>query len=260
MRGKTERGGSGATEGHGEAAYHSPAFVTVRSMSVMPAAFIRSFRQLTGLVLVVFLSVPACAAGDAQQFTGRVVSVEDGDTLRVQRGQGDVRIRMFGIDAPEQGQPFGNEARDMLRALVLNKTVTVSMKDVDQYGRLVATLQVDGQDVGEQLLRAGAVWNYAQFSQDERFAALEAEARNARRGLWALDNPTPPWSFRSAARSGGPGGNTRRADGLLHGNTTSRVVHAPGCEHYTCRSCTATFETLDAARAAGYRPHGECMR
>lgn len=229
-------------------------------MSVTSAVFAPSLRRITGWLVVAMLSAAACAAADEQQFTGRVVSVEDGDTLRVQRGQGDVRIRMFGIDAPEQGQPFGNEARDLLRGLLLNRTVTVSTKDVDQYGRLVATLQLDEQDIGEQLLRAGAVWNYAQFSQDERFAALEAEARNARRGLWGSDNPTPPWMFRAAARSGGPGGGERPVDGLLHGNTTSRVVHAPGCEHYTCRSCTASFDTLDAARAAGYRPHGECVR
>ncbi len=216
--------------------------------------------SLTVLVLLWLLVTPACAADDAQQFSGRVVAVEDGDTVRVRRGQGDVRIRIFGIDAPEATQAYGPDARDVARRLLLDKTAIVSMKDVDQYGRLVASLSVDGHDIGLELIRSGAAWNYAQFSQDERFAAVEAEARGARRGLWGLADPTPPWLFRASARSAGAGATARAADGAFHGNTTSRVFHAPGCEHYTCRACTAAFDTADAARAAGYRPHAECVR
>lgn len=214
---------------------------------------------LTALLLSWLLVTPACAA-DAQEFTGRIVAVEDGDTVRVRRGQGDVRIRIFGIDAPEATQPYGAEAREAARRLLLDKTVVVAMKDVDQYGRLVAALSVDGRDIGLELIRIGAAWNYAQFSQDERFAALEADARRAGHGLWALSDPTPPWLFRASSRTDRADAGARPADGAFHGNTTSRVFHAPGCEHYACRSCTATFETVDAARAAGYRPHTECVR
>jgi endonuclease YncB( thermonuclease family) len=218
-------------------------------------------RGALAAVMALFLAAPACAAG-AQQFTGRVLAVEDGDTVRVQRGQGDVRVRIFGIDAPEAAQPFGPEAREMARRLLLDRTVVVAMRDVDQYGRLVAALSVDGRDIGTELIASGAAWNYAQFSQDDRFATLESRARDARRGLWALPNPTPPWLFRSAARGSGagPGGARGSATGALHGNVASRVFHAPGCDNYDCANCTASFESPAAAVAAGYRPHRECVR
>ena len=208
------------------------------------------------LLWFVLFAAPACAE---QQFSGRVLSVEDGDTVRVQRGQGDVRIRIFGIDAPEATQPYGPEARDLARSLLLNQTVVVLMKDVDQYGRLVAALSVDGRDVGTELISAGAAWNYAQFSQDERFATLESEARDARRGLWALPDPTPPWLFRASARGAGARGRGGEA-GAFRGNVSSRVFHAPGCSSYACANCTAEFESAVTALAAGYRPHAECVR
>jgi endonuclease YncB( thermonuclease family) len=211
--------------------------------------------------LLLLVVAPACAAGE-QQFTGRVLAVEDGDTVRVQRGQGDVRIRIFGIDAPEATQHYGPEARARAREILLNRTVVVLMKDVDQYGRIVAALSVDGRDIGAELIAAGAAWNYAQFSQDERFATLESGAREARRGLWAQPEPTPPWLFRAAARGGGAGSGPANdpAAGAFHGNVSSRIFHAPGCGDYTCRNCTATFESAAAAVAAGYRAHRTCVR
>jgi len=220
-------------------------------------------RRVTSWVLwgVLLAAAPACAA---QQFSGRVLSVEDGDTVRVQRGAGDVRIRIFGIDAPEANQPYGAEAREQARRLLLDRTVVVLMKDVDQYGRLVAALSVDGRDVGTALISAGAAWNYAQFSQDERFAILESQAREARLGLWALPDPTPPWLFRASGRGAGANESRGRSAGNgdegVRGNVSSRVFHAAGCVHFTCASCTAVFESAAAAQAAGYRPHAECVR
>ncbi len=217
-----------------------------------------------GVVFAVVAALTASASiacADEQMFTGRVVAVEDGDTVRVQRGQGDVRIRLFGIDAPEATQAYGPEAREMARRLLLNRAVIVSMKDVDQYGRIVAALSVDGREIGPELIAAGAAWNYAQFSQDERYATLEAEARAARRGLWARADPTPPWLFRAAARGSGTArGAPGQASGAFHGNTSSRVFHAPGCEHYACANCTVAFESSSSAIAAGYRAHEQCVR
>lgn len=220
-------------------------------------------RAGTTLLTVALLATPGVScAGEEQQFRARVVAVEDGDTLRVQRGQGDVRIRIFGIDAPEATQPFGPEARDAARQLLLNRTVEVALKDVDQYGRLVAALSVNGRDIGAELITAGAAWNYGQFSQDDRFATLESDARAAKRGLWTSPNPVPPWIFRSDARRRdiGPAGARGPTVGAIHGNATSRVFHAPGCENYTCANCTVIFEDAAAATAAGYRPHAACVR
>lgn len=230
-------------------------------MSTASTVRVRHAFAVVSLLAVLVASAAACAA-DEQQFTARVLAVEDGDTVRVRRGLGDVRIRIFGIDAPEATQPYGTEARDAARRLLQDRTAVVVLKDVDQYGRLVAALSVDGRDIGTELIAAGAAWNYAQFSQDERFASLESDARDGKRGLWALPGPVPPWVFRSAARGRGAGRAEAGgpATGAFHGNGTSRVFHAPGCESYTCANCTVMFETAAAAVAAGYRPHAACAR
>jgi micrococcal nuclease len=81
--------------------------------------------------------------------------VADGDTLTViTPNQTKLRIRMFGIDAPETpkgtkfpGQPFGTEAEAYLKRLVEAKRVTVEIYGVDRYQRLLATIFVDEKDI-----------------------------------------------------------------------------------------------------------------
>jgi len=129
----------------------------------------------------------------------RVVSVHDGDTLRaIDDGKAEQRIRLAGIDAPERGQPFGNVARDRLAALTMGKAVAVDVEDVDRYGRTVARLEADGLDVCRQMVADGLAWHFTRYSDDERLAAAEREARAARRGLWRDPAPVAPWTWRAS--------------------------------------------------------------
>ena len=125
--------------------------------------------------------------------------VIDGDTLDVD-GQ---RVRLWGIDAPESRQRCereavtwlcGQEAAKALRERLLGRTVACQQKDRDRYGRSVALCRVDGQDVAEWLAREGWALDYRQFSKGA-YAAAEAEARQAGRGLWAGTFVTP-WEYR----------------------------------------------------------------
>ena len=75
----------------------------------------------------------------------------------------------------------------------------------DRYGRLIAEVFVDGQSLNEALLSAGFAWHYVQYDHTRRLAALEQEARVAKRGLWQDVNPTPPWEWRqNRSRQGVP--------------------------------------------------------
>ena len=133
----------------------------------------------------------------AADFTGRVVSVSDGDTITVIHYGGGERIRLNGIDCPEKGQPFGNTARRFTSALVFGKEVTVQAKNTDQYGRTVADVILsDGRSLNRELVVAGLAWWYRKYSKDESLGQLEKEARAARRGLWADPEPDPPWKWR----------------------------------------------------------------
>jgi endonuclease YncB( thermonuclease family) len=197
-----------------------------------------------------------------------VEHVDDGDTFSVRAGAQEYRVRLSGVDAPEIGQRFGQESRSRLRALIFDRTIDVRPVGVDQYGRVLACPIVDGRNVCDTMVAEGWAWQYRQYSHDARLAALEQQARTARRGLWADPNPMPPWEHRAEERARGSGGtaagagarDTAPVAGPFHGNVRSRVYHAPGCPDYNCANCTVVFATREAAEHAGYRPHRECVR
>lgn len=195
---------------------------------------------LAALLLVL---APALA-----QASARVVEVIDGDTVRVRMGAETVTVRLEGIDCPEATQPWAARARQFT-ARALGKAATVHPRTRDAYGRTVARIHVEGADLSLELLRAGLAWHFKRYNQEPELARLEAEARAARRGLWADRDPIPPWEWRNApAASTGP----------YHGNVKSRVFHRKGCRNYECRNCTAVFATRQEAAARGFRPAGCC--
>jgi endonuclease YncB( thermonuclease family) len=155
---------------------------------------------LRGLCLSLLLTTaPAFAA----EITGRVVGISDGDTLTLlsdRRRQ--IRVRLAGIDAPEAHQPYGSRARKVLAALVFRRRVTVVVVDTDRYGRTVGRVIAGGTDVNAAMVRRGAAWVYRAYSHDPALLRLEAEARAARRGLWALPEAQrqPPWEWRRPRR------------------------------------------------------------
>lgn len=143
----------------------------------------------------------ATRADETAAATWRVVSVHDGDTV-VCLDEHDTqhKVRLSGIDAPEIGQDFGTKSRDTLRSRVLRKSVAVHSRGQDQYGRTLAALEIDGDDVGEWMVSSGMAWHYKRYSDDKALAAAERQARTARRGLWADRDPTPPWEWRATER------------------------------------------------------------
>lgn len=159
-------------------------------------------------VSVAFLALAAPSLAD---FSGKVVDVADGDTLTVHAGARSVRIRLWGIDAPEHGQPWSRRARAALRERALGRIADVAERGVDRYGRTLARVSVAGADLAEVQLREGHAWVYRLYTDDERLLALEHEARSARRGLWASGDPEPPWRYRE-----------RVPPGSEYGSSTSR--------------------------------------
>jgi len=137
-----------------------------------------------------------CGLVQASEFAAKVIAVLDGDTVLVKRANGLVKIRLAEIDAPEKAQTFGETSRRSLSDMVLGKQVQVASQAVDQYGRMVAHLSMDGLDVNAEQIRRGMAWEYSHFHGNRELVALQEEAKQAPRGLWALSNPTPPWEWR----------------------------------------------------------------
>ena len=125
-------------------------------------------------------SAPA-AVQVVERFTGKVVRVSDGDTCDVEKADGaTVRIRIYGVDAPELAQEFGKKSRKYLDRRIFRQTVTVEKFYDDQYGRCVGRIMLDGQDLALELLREGMVWHYVQYSSDQSYAIAERLARGYR--------------------------------------------------------------------------------
>lgn len=72
----------------------------------------------------------------SQTITGKVIRVADGDTVTLLDSTNtQIRVRLYGIDCPENGQDFGNVAKRFTSDLCFSKIVTVDVKDIDRYGR-----------------------------------------------------------------------------------------------------------------------------
>ena len=135
---------------------------------------------------------------------GQVTQVADGDTITLQDAEKrEYKLRLAYIDAPEKAMPFGNDAKRNLVHLVEHQTVEAKIDDVDSYGRGVARIFKDGQDVNYAQLTKGYAWHYSQYakkSQDgsdyQRYQQAQDTARSKKTGLWKEASPTPPWEWR----------------------------------------------------------------
>lgn len=156
---------------------------------------------VTGLVVI-----PTATAA-MEVVSGKVVGVSDGDTVTVlDANMHQRKIRLAGIDAPEKKMPWGQRAKNHLSDLVYGRTVAVETSKKDRYGRWVGKVLLDGRDVNLVMVQVGMAWHYKQYSHeqsiDERraYASAEDEARASGRGLWAQQEPVPPWDWRAAQR------------------------------------------------------------
>jgi len=157
-------------------------------------------------VLVAMLAAGLVIAGSdalAQGvIEGRVVAIYDGDTIAVLVDARTVKVRLVGIDTPERGQPWADRARQALTARVFRKEVRINAVATDRYGRTLGEVYADNVCVGCELVRDGHAWVYRRYSDDPVLIGLEADAREARRGLWGLPESerVPPWEWRRSAR------------------------------------------------------------
>ncbi|HEX6706697.1 MAG TPA: thermonuclease family protein [Albitalea sp.] len=131
-----------------------------------------------------------------------VIAVSDGDTLKARchaahRPSTTIAVRLAEIDAPERGQRFGQRSRRQLSALCFRQAVEVRPTVVDRYGRAVAHVRCQGADASTEQVRSGMAWVFERYtSPSSPLHALQAQARQHRRGLWVDAQPQAPWEWR----------------------------------------------------------------
>ena len=151
-----------------------------------------------GLAVCAFALAAAVQAGELR---GRVVGVIDGDTMDVlDARRQQYRIRLAEIDAPEKGQPFGQQSKQSLSDLCFGRDAVIEGKSRDRYGRVIGRVSCAGIDASAAQVRHGMAWVFDRYVTDRTLYAIQEEARAARRGLWSDPAPVPPWEYRAAAR------------------------------------------------------------
>jgi len=151
------------------------------------------------LLALLLFAAPAFAAPPKTEtrLTLKVVGVHDGDTITgLDESKTQFKIRLDAIDAPELGQPFGQASKKALSEKVFGKNITVIPKTKDKYGRTVGHILIDGRDVNLLMLEEGMARHYKKYDHNARLARAEEEARAAKKGLWADQDPVPPWDWR----------------------------------------------------------------
>ena len=144
-------------------------------------------------------SFDSCICDDIDcDYCVKVVAITDGDTFRgLTKDKEEIRYRIYGIDAPENNQAFGNRSKQQLSDLIFGKTVGIRLDKIDFFGRPVVWVYTpDGKDVSAEMIRSGMAWHFKKYDKSELYNTLEIEARNKQKGLWFDKNPVPPWDFR----------------------------------------------------------------
>jgi micrococcal nuclease len=203
--------------------------------------------KLLSSITFVGLLVFSIGSGNAiaQTLTGTIVSVGDGDTVRVGTVDKTLTVRLGCIDAPEMGQiPYGQAAANRLKQLLpVAQLVSLKVIDLDHYGRSVAKVYKGNSSINLFLVQEGQAVVYRQYLSGcsdlrDRLFVAEASAKQRRLGLWVSVNPVMPWDFRHLGRS---------ANSYTGGEGRSSVVSYP--KRYSCKSFKTQAEAQQILNA-----------
>ena len=163
------------------------------------------------------LLLPVCLTTGVN--AAQVVSVGDGDTVRVSEGSRRITVRLACIDAPETSQrPWGARSTALLRQLTpVGSEVSLRVQTTDQYGRTVAELLNHRGNVNQLMVEAGQAFVYRRYLRQcdaERYIQIEAEAKHQGNGAWSVgpSGIKRPWDHRRRRRTSAssPGGSRKK--------------------------------------------------
>ena len=138
-----------------------------------------------------------------ETYQAKVIRVIDGDSVKILKAdKTEHNCRLESIDCPETGsknipgQAFAKRATEFTKELTAGKMVTVHQTGIDRYKRPLAFVEADGIMVNMHLVAHGLAWVYRDYNDDPEQIAIEQGARERRWGLWADNEPMPPWQWR----------------------------------------------------------------
>lgn len=156
------------------------------------------------------LALASFPAFPASAWEARLERAADGDSFTARRTDGKREtIRLYGIDAPERGQPWARASGRNLVRLLENRALDIRPMYRDPYGRVVAVVWLKEDPAGERgslsvnerQIADGMAWLYDYFCRENfcgDWRRLEDAARAEKRGLWREKSPVPPWKWKHA--------------------------------------------------------------
>lgn len=135
-----------------------------------------------------------CVADESYVLT-RVI---DGDTVELNGINGNFKLRLSDIDAPERNQAYGKKSRRALIKLCKGNGIQVNaiILGTDKYNRHLGKLQCNNIDASMYLAEHGFTWHNEKYSNDVTIQNAAFSAREKRIGLWRNKKPIPPWVWR----------------------------------------------------------------
>ena len=209
-----------------------------------------------------------------------VVSVTDGDTIKVRINGQIESVRFLLVDTPETKhprlgeQPFGQEAKSFTKNMLEGKTVQLEkdVSDRDKYGRLLYYLYVDGKSVQEELLRNGlarVAYIYAPNTKYvDQYYAIQKEAQAKGKGIWSVENYVQEDGYHEEVIDGkqeevveNKQSQQLTGDCKIKGNISSsgdKIYHMPGQQYYDVTKIDTSkgehyFCSPEEAEQAGFR-------
>ena len=180
------------------------------------------------LELCLFLSIssPTLAA--------QVISVGDGDTLKVAENAQKITIRLACIDAPESAQPGGQASTNRLKQLLpIGTQVSVKTVDTDRYGRTVGVVSKGTLNINLAMVQEGQAVVYQKYLSNcpdsRRYLDAQTQAKQRTLGFWGISNAVMPWDWRRGVRGNQPTNITKPT-----GKTTADNVNLPVCVDNDC--------------------------
>lgn len=129
-----------------------------------------------------------------------VSEVVDGDTFIIEQSGIPMQIDLESIDAPELNQHYGQEAKDFLSQLILNKNVKIKTVKTVDYRHVTAFVTLEDLDVNKTLVKSGLAWYDAKNGYDSLLKTTQNEAKKLKLGLWSQKSPVAPWDYRDGPK------------------------------------------------------------
>ena len=230
------------------ASAHEPQPLVALPETTVPSTTTTTAPTTTAAPTASTMVTTTVAAGPADS-AAVVVSITDGDTIRVRLPDGsDERVRLIGIDAPEPGAPGAPGAANLLRELLADGEVmlTVDVSDRDRFDRLLRYVWVGDRLINEELVAAG-VAIAKRYPPDtayaEVFETAEGQAQVLAFGLWASTTTSTTSS-------------TATSTTVLAFVSPTTTAEATGCQpSYTGACVPVGVSDVDCAGGSGDGPY-----